>query len=53
MALKKALSPEFRASLDGLVNPYGNGGASGRIVRAIKEARAERLLKKRFRDLPA
>ncbi len=53
MALKKALSPEFRASLDGLESPYGNGGASGRIVRAIKEARTERLLKKRFRDLPA
>lgn len=52
-ALGKALSPGFRESLAGLQNPYGNGDASGKIIRAIKEARTEKLLKKRFRELPA
>ncbi|WKZ33171.1 MAG: UDP-N-acetylglucosamine 2-epimerase [Thermodesulfobacteriota bacterium] len=52
-ALKKALSPGFRGALAGLQNPYGNGDASGRIIEAIKGARIEWLLKKRFRDLSA
>ncbi|MBE7414467.1 MAG: UDP-N-acetylglucosamine 2-epimerase (hydrolyzing) [Deltaproteobacteria bacterium] len=52
-ALKKALSPDFRKSLAGLQNPYGNGDASGKIIRAIKVARTEGLLRKRFRELSA
>ncbi len=41
----EALRPEFRASLEGLVNPYGDGHASERIVRILKEVElGDRLL---------
>ncbi|MBZ0220859.1 MAG: UDP-N-acetylglucosamine 2-epimerase [Candidatus Methylomirabilis sp.] len=52
-ALKEAFSPDFRETLAGLENPYGNGDASGKIIEAIKEARIEKILKKRFRELTA
>ncbi len=49
--VKKALSPEFRESLRGLVNPYGDGLASHRIVRFLAEVPLnEELLLKRFVD---
>ncbi|MBI4182467.1 MAG: UDP-N-acetylglucosamine 2-epimerase (hydrolyzing) [Proteobacteria bacterium] len=35
-ALGRALSPEFRASLASLVNPYGDGRAAPRIVEALR-----------------
>ncbi len=34
-AIETALDPQFRASLHDLVNPYGDGRASARVVRAI------------------
>ena len=34
-AIDTALDPQFRASLHDLVNPYGDGRASARVVRAI------------------
>jgi UDP-hydrolysing UDP-N-acetyl-D-glucosamine 2-epimerase len=50
-ALQRATSAEFRASLRGLVNPYGDGHAAERIVsRLINEPLNERLLVKRFHD---
>jgi UDP-hydrolysing UDP-N-acetyl-D-glucosamine 2-epimerase len=49
--LKSALSLEFRASLAGLVNPYGSGGAADSIVNKIVTAALDpRLLHKRFID---
>ena len=36
-AVLEALDPAFRASLDGLVNPYGDGRAAERIVRVLVE----------------
>ena len=35
--IKKAISPQFRASLEDLVNPYGDGQASERIVDRLKQ----------------
>ena len=34
-AVDKALDPQFRAGIQGLINPYGDGRASARVVRAI------------------
>ena len=46
--LERACSAEFRASLAGLVNPYGDGHASDRIIDGLIRAPSkERLLRKR------
>lgn len=51
-ALDRALDREFRESLDNLVNPYGAGKVSPRIVAKLKDIPLdEQLLKKSFRDL--
>jgi UDP-N-acetylglucosamine 2-epimerase (non-hydrolysing)/GDP/UDP-N,N'-diacetylbacillosamine 2-epimerase (hydrolysing) len=43
-ALQRALSQEFRASLKGMSNPYGNGAAAETIVRVLTTVSLERLL---------
>lgn len=48
--IKKAVSPQFRASLKDLVNPYGDGQAAGRIVETLKRVDLAKLLYKRFYD---
>ena len=51
--IRKAISREFRASLDGLTNPYGDGHAAEIIVKHLKATSLDhRLLVKRFEDLP-
>lgn len=46
-ALGKAVSPEFRASIKDLVNPYGSGDAAGKMVAVLKTVPLnERLLQK-------
>jgi len=51
-ALARALSPAFRASLRGEVNPYGDGRASARIVDILERISLDaRLLRKAFVDL--
>lgn len=48
-ALRRALSAEFRASLRGLANPYGDGRAAGRIIAAIRNLPPRgQLLRKRW-----
>lgn len=50
--IARALDPDFRQSLDGLVNPYGDGHASERIVRVLTGVPLdEKLLVKRAVDL--
>ncbi|MBI2174197.1 MAG: UDP-N-acetylglucosamine 2-epimerase (hydrolyzing) [Candidatus Omnitrophica bacterium] len=50
--IRKAISPEFRASLQGIANPYGSGRASEVIVRHLEEIDLDdRLLVKRFVDI--
>ena len=50
--IARALSPAFRASLVGMVNPYGDGHAAERIVAALGRAElGPRFVRKSFRDL--
>lgn len=50
-AIRKALTPEFRASLSSLENPYGTGNAARIIVEKLREVPIDDvLLKKRFYD---
>jgi UDP-hydrolysing UDP-N-acetyl-D-glucosamine 2-epimerase len=50
-ALDAALAPSFREGLRGAPNPYGDGGAAGRIVRVLREvALGDRLVRKRAVD---
>ena len=52
--ITRALDPSFRASLEGMKNPYATGCAVGRIIRVLKEAKIDaRLLQKHFYDIPA
>jgi UDP-hydrolysing UDP-N-acetyl-D-glucosamine 2-epimerase len=51
--LQQALAPEFRQSLRGMINPYGDGQATARIVDVLVHTPLDqRLLMKSFYDLP-
>jgi GDP/UDP-N,N'-diacetylbacillosamine 2-epimerase (hydrolysing) len=50
-ALNRLFSPAFRATLATAHNPYGEGGASEKIVRLLKDYPMEFILKKSFHDL--
>ena len=50
-ALQKLYSHEFQVSLENTVNPYGEGGASEKIVSTVKSVALDNLLKKRFYDI--
>ena len=50
-AIKTLYSLEFKSNLAATENPYGEGGASARVVKALKEASLERIIKKTFHDL--
>ncbi|QRM20160.1 UDP-N-acetylglucosamine 2-epimerase (hydrolyzing) [Dechloromonas sp. TW-R-39-2] len=52
-AIATLFSTEYRSSLYNVHNPYGNGGASARIVAEIKQLELDKLVKKTFFDLPA
>lgn len=53
-AVKHAVSSIFKESLKSLINPYGDGHASERIVDRLKTVNLnQRLLQKRFHDLGA
>jgi UDP-hydrolysing UDP-N-acetyl-D-glucosamine 2-epimerase len=50
--IRKAVTPEFRARLKGIENPYGTQGASKLIVKVLKEVPINTdLIMKRFYDL--
>jgi GDP/UDP-N,N'-diacetylbacillosamine 2-epimerase (hydrolysing) len=51
-ALRRIYDPVFRASLKGTLNPYGNGGATKKILEIIKCHSLDGILKKSFYDLP-
>jgi GDP/UDP-N,N'-diacetylbacillosamine 2-epimerase (hydrolysing) len=51
-ALRRIYDPVFRASLKGILNPYGNGGATKKILEIIKCHSLDGILKKSFYDLP-
>lgn len=50
LAIKKLYSPDFRKSLDRVINPYGDGGASEKIVKIIKNYNFDGVTKKTFYD---
>jgi UDP-N-acetylglucosamine 2-epimerase (non-hydrolysing)/GDP/UDP-N,N'-diacetylbacillosamine 2-epimerase (hydrolysing) len=51
--IRRALQPEFRAGLRGLINPYGDGTASEKIVAHLKSIELDqRLIMKKFFDWP-
>jgi UDP-N-acetylglucosamine 2-epimerase len=45
-AIESALSPEFRDSLRGMTNPYGDGTAARTIVQVLTAVPLDRLLVK-------
>ena len=51
-ALKVFYSEEFQAVLPQVRNPYGEGGASAKVVKVIKYFPTDGLTKKTFYDLP-
>jgi GDP/UDP-N,N'-diacetylbacillosamine 2-epimerase (hydrolysing) len=50
-AIDRLYSPEFQASLAQVRNPYGDGGASDRVLALIKQIQLEGLVQKTFHDL--
>lgn len=51
-AIQQLYSPSFQASLVGVRNPYGDGGASERVLSLIKGQQLDGLTQKPFHDLP-
>ena len=50
-ALNKLYSQEFQDTLGKVKNPYGNGGASKKIVKIIKKCNLQNIIKKTFHDI--
>jgi GDP/UDP-N,N'-diacetylbacillosamine 2-epimerase (hydrolysing) len=51
-ALRTLYSSAFNDSLAQVVNPYGTGGASQRIVQVLATHPLDQLIKKKFYDIP-
>lgn len=49
-ALEHLFSPSFQQSLERVINPYGEGGGSERVVNVIRSCNLDNLLKKKFHD---
>jgi GDP/UDP-N,N'-diacetylbacillosamine 2-epimerase (hydrolysing) len=50
-ALAQVQDPDFRATLATVTNPYGDGGASEKIARILRDHPLEGIQKKSFHDL--
>jgi len=50
-AIKKLNSPDFKNSIETVVNPYGTGGASDSIIKILEDISLDGILKKEFYDL--
>ena len=50
-AIKKLYSDDFQIRLKKTINPYGNGGASKKIIKIITEVNLDNIIKKRFHDI--
>lgn len=50
-ALDKLYSADFQKSLSEVVNPYGEGGASEKIVNTLKKINIKKIVKKAFYNL--
>jgi len=49
-AFIKLYSKEFKGTINNVVNPYGTGGASKKIIRVIKNINLDNIIKKTFYD---
>lgn len=52
-ALKRLYSTDFQLGLSQICNPYGEGGASEKVVKTIKHYAIDGIARKTFYDLPA
>lgn len=50
-ALVQLYSPDFQLSLQKVINPYGEGGASKKVVNTLKSYPLDGIVKKTFYDL--
>jgi GDP/UDP-N,N'-diacetylbacillosamine 2-epimerase (hydrolysing) len=50
-AIRKLYSYEFQSNLSEVINPYGKGGASARILDVLRTISLEEITKKSFHDL--
>jgi GDP/UDP-N,N'-diacetylbacillosamine 2-epimerase (hydrolysing) len=50
-AIQYIYSPDFKIKLSNAINPYGDGGASEKIFKIIKESNLSNIVKKSFYDL--
>ena len=51
-ALKRLYSNDFQSTLRQVINPYGEGGASAKVVSTLKNSAIVGIVKKTFYDLP-
>ena len=51
-ALEQLYSDAFQARLHNVTNPYGEGGASAKVVNTLKHYPLDDIVKKTFYDLP-
>ena len=51
IAIRKLYSKEFQAKLENVKNPYGEGGATEKIKKVLKEKDLADILKKEFYDI--
>ncbi|WP_374615150.1 UDP-N-acetylglucosamine 2-epimerase [Sphingorhabdus sp.] len=51
-AIARLFSEPFQSTLAHVANPYGDAGASGKIVEVLRRTDFRALIKKRFYDLP-
>jgi UDP-hydrolysing UDP-N-acetyl-D-glucosamine 2-epimerase len=49
--IKKAISKEFKDSINKIENPYGDGNTSDKIIEVLKTYSLPDILKKKFHDL--
>lgn len=51
-AITRLYSPHFQLGLSKVSNPYGDGGATDRVLALIKQLKLDGLAQKTFHDLP-
>jgi GDP/UDP-N,N'-diacetylbacillosamine 2-epimerase (hydrolysing) len=51
-AINTLYSPSFQVDLSQVCNPYGEGGASEKVLNILKSINIENIIKKSFYDLP-
>jgi len=49
--VKKLLSKKFRKNIKNNINPYGNPGASDKIVKILKKVKIKKIINKKFFDI--